>query len=63
MSLVETVSVQCPYCWESIEIVVDTSAGDQSWIEDCSVCCHPINFHASVSPGGLPEVQALGEEE
>lgn len=63
MSLLETVTVQCPFCWEMIEIVVDTSAGDQSWIEDCSVCCHPISFHASVTPGGQPEVQALSEEE
>ncbi|MCB1725103.1 MAG: CPXCG motif-containing cysteine-rich protein [Chromatiaceae bacterium] len=34
--------VQCPYCGETIELTVDTSAGEQAYIEDCSVCCRPI---------------------
>ncbi|MBT8429870.1 MAG: CPXCG motif-containing cysteine-rich protein [Gammaproteobacteria bacterium] len=34
--------VQCPYCGESIEIQSDRSAGSQAYIEDCSVCCRPI---------------------
>jgi hypothetical protein len=34
--------VQCPYCGESIELEVDGSAGEQGYIEDCSVCCRPI---------------------
>lgn len=37
-------TVQCPYCWESIEILVDTSVDQQTYTEDCSVCCHPILF-------------------
>ena len=35
---------QCPYCGEAIELEVDTSAGEQSYIEDCSVCCRPIEL-------------------
>lgn len=34
--------VQCPYCGEPIELEVDSSAGEQGYIEDCSVCCRPI---------------------
>ncbi|MBT8428559.1 MAG: CPXCG motif-containing cysteine-rich protein [Gammaproteobacteria bacterium] len=34
--------VQCPYCGELIEIQSDRSAGNQACIEDCSVCCRPI---------------------
>ena len=26
------------------EAVLDLSGGDQSYIEDCPVCCRPINF-------------------
>lgn len=63
MSLVESVTAQCPYCWESIEIVVDTSPGDQEYIEDCPVCCHPITFNIRTEPDGRPVVQALGQEE
>lgn len=34
--------VNCPYCGELIEMQVDGSAGDQVYVEDCSVCCRPI---------------------
>ena len=35
-------SLQCPYCGELIELTIDASAGGQAYIEDCSVCCRPI---------------------
>jgi len=35
---------QCPYCGEGIETVIDTSQGSQQTIEDCSVCCRPIEL-------------------
>ena len=41
--------VDCPYCGESFETAVDTSAGDQDYIEDCPVCCRPIEFRLSVT--------------
>ena len=34
--------VQCPYCGELIEIQTDDSAGEQAYVEDCSVCCRPM---------------------
>jgi hypothetical protein len=33
---------ECPYCGESIEFTLDGSAGVQDYVEDCSVCCRPI---------------------
>ena len=41
--------IRCPYCDESMEIVIDLSAGDQSYTEDCQVCCQPmqLSFQAS----------------
>lgn len=35
---------QCPYCGEWGEFEVDTSAGEQTYIEDCGVCCRPIEI-------------------
>jgi len=35
----------CPYCWESITMLLDLSAADQSYVEDCEVCCNPISLH------------------
>ncbi len=47
--MLEFVLIQCPYCGESIEVVVDASAGDQSYVEDCQVCCRPIELQVGVS--------------
>ena len=42
--MLETDRYQCPYCGETAEAVLDLSAGDQQYIEDCPVCCRPIEF-------------------
>lgn len=42
--MLETQQYQCPYCGEPAEAVLDLSGGDQTYIEDCPVCCRPILF-------------------
>ena len=49
MNDLETVNIQCPYCGESIDVLIDCSVTHQKYIEDCQVCCRPINFDVSVS--------------
>lgn len=63
MSGTETVEIACPYCGETIEIVVDPSVESQSYIEDCSVCCRPINLTVTVDEEGMPSVDASSEDE
>ena len=43
-AMLENQDYQCPYCGEQVETVLDLSAGDQQYIEDCPVCCRPIEF-------------------
>ena len=43
--MLEETEVTCPYCWETIVLEVDLSAGSQTYTEDCSVCCQPILVH------------------
>lgn len=57
MHTLQSASLTCPYCWETIEIVVDDSVPDQEYIEDCSVCCRPIVITATVTPDGLVAVE------
>ena len=38
----------CPYCGEPLELWLDPSAGDQDYIEDCAVCCRPIECRLTV---------------
>ena len=33
---------QCPYCWEEISMLLDSSISRQTYVEDCEVCCNPI---------------------
>lgn len=42
-------SVQCPYCGEPFETVIDLSGGSTSYIEDCQICCRPIEFMLEVA--------------
>ena len=38
----------CPYCWENISMLVDLSQLNQSYIEDCEVCCNPIQVQLRI---------------
>lgn len=62
MNALTAVAVQCPYCWETIEVLVDCSQGEQQYIEDCSVCCRPITLVVTMTTAG-PQVLAYPEDE
>jgi hypothetical protein len=52
--MIEETIVQCPSCGESIAIDVDTSAGDeQEYVEDCAVCCRPMDVFVRCRPGEI----------
>ena len=52
-------SVQCPYCGEPFETLLDLSAGSASYIEDCQICCRPIEIAIDVADdGALTQVSA-----
>jgi hypothetical protein len=44
--------VECPYCGEPFETVLDLSGGSASYVEDCQICCRPIEFRLEVDQGG-----------
>jgi hypothetical protein len=54
-------SVDCPYCGETIELIIDDSVGHQRYIEDCTVCCRPIDVDVSVDEGGSIEVSCSAD--
>jgi hypothetical protein len=45
--------VECPYCGESFETPVDTSSGSARYVEDCQICCQPIEFSLEVDHTGV----------
>ena len=50
--------ITCPYCWEQIWIQLDLSVAGQEYIEDCQVCCRPIEIRYSVADDALEGVTA-----
>jgi len=45
-------TITCPYCWEAIEITLDLTVESQQHVEDCSVCCRPIEVAVDESEDG-----------
>lgn len=50
--MLENVWLNCPYCGEAFDTSVDCSAGNQRYIEDCPVCCRPIEVGVDVGADG-----------
>jgi hypothetical protein len=50
--------IDCPWCGETFTTQVDTSQGDFSTIEDCVVCCRPIEINVRSEPGEIISVDA-----
>ena len=48
----EFVAVRCPWCGERLETRIDMTASEASYVEDCEVCCRPIEFSVERPDGG-----------
>ena len=63
MELLIELVVSCPYCGESIDVLIDSQEAGQQYIEDCQVCCKPITFNISVDSRGELTVSVHDENE
>lgn len=56
--------VNCPYCGEEIELFIDEGGSlEQAYIEDCQVCCRPMQIVVAASEDGAGEVFATRLDE
>jgi len=53
---------QCPYCWETISMLLDPSVSNQTYVEDCEVCCNPIQINPEFSQSELVGFEAVSIE-
>ncbi|MDC3133976.1 CPXCG motif-containing cysteine-rich protein [Bacteroidota bacterium] len=53
----------CPYCWEKISMLIDSSVGGQNYIEDCETCCNPIQISYTTLENEVAyfEAQPIGQ--
>lgn len=56
-------SVDCPYCGENIDVLLDESEAGQAYIEDCQVCCRPIVFAVTTQADGSCSLTVKAENE
>jgi hypothetical protein len=63
MNSLTELPVSCPYCGETITVLIDGSLPEQDYIEDCQVCCRPIVFDVSVGFDGGMSVSVRAENE
>lgn len=50
---------QCPFCWKTISMLLDSSVKHQVYIEDCETCCNPLEINVSFEDAVLTEFKAL----
>ena len=48
----------CPYCGENISMLIDLNFNNQFYIEDCEVCCRPIEINFTVVDGAIESWEA-----
>ena len=53
----------CPHCWEMVSMVLDLSVEEQSYVEDCEVCCNPIQISYTTNNFELTDFQAESLEQ
>ena len=58
MQISET--VQCPFCGQSFELVIDTSVSTQRFTTDCEICCRPFEVVAECEPGEILSLDVQG---
>ncbi|MFC1696683.1 CPXCG motif-containing cysteine-rich protein [Pseudomonadota bacterium] len=63
MNLLQESTISCPYCGEVISILVDGSVEEQQYIEDCEVCCRPMDIRVNVSANGSIQVDVHSEND
>ncbi|WP_179333302.1 CPXCG motif-containing cysteine-rich protein [Winogradskyella costae] len=54
---------QCPYCWEQISMLIDLSQNDQNYIEDCEICCNPIQLSIAINDQEINSFEAKSIEQ
>jgi hypothetical protein len=56
MNLIEGHDATCPHCWETISVTLDLSVPEQSYVEDCPVCCKPMLVSYTAADGELSDL-------
>ena len=63
MGPLERAALDCPYCGETVEILVERGDGEQRYVEDCAVCCRPWQVCVATDMTGTLTVSARRDDD
>ena len=52
-------SLQCPFCGQRFDVMLDTSLSEQQFTTDCEICCRPFIVVAECEPGEILSVSVI----
>ena len=56
----QATGVQCPFCGQTMELMIDTTQPRQSFTTDCEVCCRPFEVIVECEPGEVLNIEVAG---
>lgn len=57
MDVLVSFPIECPHCGEAQVVQIDTLQGNHATIEDCTVCCAPMQLDVRCSAGSVDSVE------
>jgi transposase-like protein len=54
-------TIQCPFCGQSFDLVIDTTTRTQRFTTDCEVCCRPFAVAVECDPGEVLSIKVQVE--
>lgn len=58
--MLQTEAVQCPFCGQTFELEIDATAGTQTFVTDCEVCCRPMEVRVTCESGEISDLTVSG---
>ena len=52
--------IQCPFCGQQFELVIDTSLAHATFTTDCEICCRPFQVSVECEPGEVISLSISG---
>jgi hypothetical protein len=62
MNLLQGQDATCPHCWETVNLTLDLSVPEQSYVEDCPVCCKPMLVSYAAADGEVVQFSVESAE-
>jgi len=55
-----TATLQCPFCGQVFDVLIDTTVSSQQFVTDCERCCHPFEVFVECEPGEILVLDVAG---